>query len=237
MIQESRGELVDTEDESRRRRGLGRCGVFQGVSEEEMSEVVRKGVRIDLDRRQSLYRPDSEPALYVLVSGRVRVLRKRGDDVSVTLDYHGPGDLVGEDALLGGHSAEAVVIEPVEAVRVPVGVLRRAMTKDGRFAGRVLELVLARRLAFESRLEALVERPVESRVASFLVEAAARYGIPDSRGILVAVKFTHQEVASFVGSTRETVTLVLGELKRAGLIDTDRRRFIVVDNPGLAARV
>ncbi|MBT8465593.1 MAG: helix-turn-helix domain-containing protein, partial [Deltaproteobacteria bacterium] len=47
----------------------------------------------------------------------------------------------------------------------------------------------------------------------------------------------HQEIASYVGSTRETVTLVLGAFKRAGLIDTDHRRVVIRDIAGLRKRV
>jgi CRP-like cAMP-binding protein len=51
------------------------------------------------------------------------------------------------------------------------------------------------------------------------------------------VKFTHQEIASYVGSTRETVTLVLGAFKRSGVITTDHRRVVIRDIAGLRKRV
>jgi CRP-like cAMP-binding protein len=76
-------------------------------------------------------------------------------------------------------------------------------------------------------MEALLSRPVESRVADFLSEAVETHGINDSRGYLIGVKYTHLEIASYVGSTRETVTLVLGDLKRRGIIEIDQRRVVV----------
>jgi CRP-like cAMP-binding protein len=86
-------------------------------------------------------------------------------------------------------------------------------------------------------MESFLTRPVESRVADFVLEIASRHGVPDARGTLVATKYTHHEMASYVGSTRETVTLILGELKRRGLIDIDRRRVVVRDFERLRALI
>ena len=79
-------------------------------------------------------------------------------------------------------------------------------------------------------------RTVEARVADFVAQAAERHGIPESRGVLIGEKFTHIEIAEYVGATRETVTLVLGVLKRDGIIDTDHRRIVVRDAAGLRQR-
>ena len=90
-----------------------------------------------------------------------------------------------------------------------------------------------RRMEAERRIEALLSRTVESRVADFLLRAAESHGIQESRGRLIGVKFTHQEIANYVGSTRETVTLTLGDMKRRGLILFDHRRVVVQDEEAL----
>jgi CRP-like cAMP-binding protein len=124
-------------------------------------------------------------------------------------------------------------MERLEALRIPRRRLEAAMVADGRLAVRLVAMLSKRVGDLERRMEAFLTRPVESRVADFLVEASRRHGIPDSRGVLIGVKFTHQEIASYVGSTRETVTLVLGDLKRRGLIGTDHRRVIVHESEAL----
>ena len=64
---------------------------------------------------------------------------------------------------------------------------------------------------------------------------ATEYGIDDSRGTLVSLKITHQEMANLIGSTRETVSLTLSQFKRKGLIQTEGRRVILSDMEGLRA--
>jgi CRP-like cAMP-binding protein len=54
---------------------------------------------------------------------------------------------------------------------------------------------------------------------------------------LIGVKYTHQEIADYVGSTRETVTLTLGELKRRDLLLFDHRRIVVRDPDALSRAV
>ena len=132
---------------------------------------------------------------------------------------------------------ETVVLDYVEALRIPPRLIKMVMSEDLEFASAMHRLMGERRLVAERRIDALLTRSVESRVAEFLLDASSRHGIPDSRGILIGVKFTHQEIASYVGSTRETVTLVLGAFKRGGLITTDHRRVVIRDIAGLRKRV
>jgi CRP-like cAMP-binding protein len=79
-------------------------------------------------------------------------------------------------------------------------------------------------------------RNVEGRLAEFLLKAADRWGVPTPKGVLISAPITHLEIAQSIGSTRETVTLTLGALRREGLLDVAGRRLIVKDREALAAR-
>lgn len=222
--------------DARKQRILARSDLFAGLSEPVRVEVMRHSTIVRVERRRSLTRPQDR-ALFLIGSGRVRVIR-RVEGREITLGYRGAGELLGEESLFEPDlPIETLVHEQVEALRVPLTIVRRLMETHPAFAIQLTGLVGQRCLKAEARVQALLTRSVESRVAQFVLEAADRHGIPDSRGMLIGVKFTHQEMASYVGSTRETVTLILGELKRAGLIETDHRRIVVTDAQGLRARV
>ena len=222
--------------EERRSRILTRCRVFEALTAELRERVLSGSALIDADRRESLCM-SNDPAIFVIGSGRVRRVR-RTPERELTLGYYGPGDLVGEMSLVDSEARlETVVLDYVEALRIPPRLIRMVMSEDLEFASAMHRLMGERRLLAERRIDALLTRSVESRVAEFLLDASSRHGIPDSRGILIGVKFTHQEIASYVGSTRETVTLVLGAFKRAGVIATDHRRVVIKDIAGLRKRV
>ncbi len=189
--------------------------------------------------RTLLVQGDAASSVGFVGMGRVRLLRTIGELRTLAVGYRGAGDLVGE-AALGGvdcHRDSAVATEDVDALLVPVATVRALMAADQAFGSAIMATLVDRHAETEERLASMLFRNVESRLAEFLVKAAARWGIPEPRGVLIAAPFTHQEIASMVGSTRETVTLTLGDLRRQGLIQIDRRRIIVVEKDALRAKV
>ena len=81
-------------------------------------------------------------------------------------------------------------------------------------------------------MENVVFRKVSHRLAGLLVQWAEKYGQANGRGVVLKIRLTHQEMASLIGSSRETVTLTLGQLVDAGLIayDAADRRSIGIPN-------
>lgn len=222
---------------ARIRDGLGRCALFTGLDPAVLSELVAVCSVSRFARRRQVYGQQERPtAVFVLISGRVRVVRQSDDERVLTVGYLASGDILGETALLGGDSYRdaATATENGEAVRIPIGRVQELISYPS-FATGMLRLMLERRLEAERRIESLLSRTVESRVAEFLLDAAVRHGIDEARGILIGVKYTHQEIADYVGSTRETVTLTLGELKRRQLLSFDHRRAVICDVAALRA--
>lgn len=215
---------------------LNRCRVFDPLGPALREQVLKGSALVDAERREPLCLP-SDAAVFVIGSGRVRRVR-RTPDRELTLGYYGPGDVIGEMSLVDSElPLNTVALDYVEALRVPPKLMLSLIREDIEFAAAMHRLMGERRLIAEKRIDALLTRSVESRVAEFLMDASNRHGIPDSRGVLIGVKFTHQEIASYVGSTRETVTLVLGAFKRAGVITTDHRRVVIKDVDQLNDRV
>jgi CRP-like cAMP-binding protein len=208
---------------------LERSPILKTLGAGALADLSRQCNRATFERRATLHRQgDRGHHVYVVGSGRVRLLRAGREDRALTVAYRGPGALVGEDVLLDGEfHLEARAAERVEAVLIPLRHFRAVLSVEPELTLALLENILASRTRCERRMEALLSRPVESRVADFLSEAVDSHGIADSRGFLIGVKYTHLEIASYVGSTRETVTLVLGDLKRRGIIEIDQRRVVV----------
>ena len=95
------------------------------------------------------------------------------------------------------------------------------------------KLIGARRKALEAKVEDLVFRDVNARLAKLLLELAESYGTAVVAGVRIDVKLTHKELANLIGSTRETTTAALNDFRRRGLIANDKRRLIVVNCSGL----
>jgi CRP/FNR family transcriptional regulator, cyclic AMP receptor protein len=176
--------------------------------------------------------------LIMLSRGRARIERIAKDGHIVPLGYRGSGEILGESCLgrLAVYSENAVAMEETEVVRIPVDVVEEFVAADPAMGSPVLALLLARQRETEDRIESLLFRNVEGRVIEFLLKAAERWGVPSPKGTLISAPITHLEIAQSIGSTRETVTLTLGALRREGLLDVAGRRLIVKDRDALAGR-
>src|SRR6185312_4812974 len=115
------------------------------------------------------------------------------------------------------------------------GEFEKIVQKEGLIGFRLTKIVAQRRREVENKIEQLIFKDVNAKLAELLLRLAAEYGIEDARGILVALKITHQEMANLIGSTRETVSLTLSQFKRRRLIATEGRKVIISDTEALRA--
>ena len=222
------------------RRALEGCPPFSSLDQAAFERLLSLCTPVRFPRRGLLYEQGSRAdSLYVLAAGRVRVVRVASDNRTLTVAYRLPGELLGETALPDGDSyrATASAVEPVDAARLPIRVVTELLSDSPAFANRMIGLLVHRRLEAEGRIASLLSRSVESRVAEFLVDAAHRNGLTEARGVLIGMRYTHQEIADYVGSTRETVTLTLGDMRRQSLVCFDHRRIVITDAAGLAKLV
>lgn len=191
-----------------------------------------------LTRRQRLVQQGEPPRQVVLLgAGRVKVERVAEGRV-FPIGHRGPGEIVGETALAGAPLAteSATVVDEGDALVLPLAELRQLLADDPALRAAFGAALVERKLETEARLGSLLLCTVEARLLDFLRAAARRWGQPHPGGELVSAPFTHADIALLIGSTRETVTLLLGRLKRAGLISFDRRRIVIRDGEHLAAR-
>jgi CRP-like cAMP-binding protein len=127
-------------------------------------------------------------------------------------------------------------MEEAELVRIPLASVEELVASDFALGSALLNLLIARQREAEDRIASMLFRNVEARLAEFLLCAAERWGVPTPKGTLISAPITHLEIAQSIGSTRETVTLTLGALRRDGILDVAGRRLIVRDREALGTR-
>jgi CRP-like cAMP-binding protein len=221
-------------------RALKLCALFEPVSRETLEEAVAAAdIEVVSPGSTIVTQDERATAVVILGSGRARLERKVGAQTVVPLGYRGLGEVVGEACLVASVAAygeSAVAMDESEVVRLPVAAAQRFLREDPGLGAALLQLLLARQREMEDRIESLLFRNVEGRLVEFLLKAAARWGVSDPKGTMISAPITHFEIAQSIGSTRETVTITLGQLRREGLLDVSGRRIIVVDAVALAKR-
>lgn len=145
------------------------------------------------------------------------------------------GLTLGEDECMFGGVREFRAITTSECVlcRVPAVEFRRRVESSHALAVKLLQVsarkhqVLSRALARESFLS------VGERVARYLLAQAEYYGREEGDGVCITARFTHQEVADFVGTSRVAVSRCLRELEKQGLLEKRDRCFFLPDPAAL----
>lgn len=168
-----------------------------------------------------------EPASLALGSQQPRPLRRRGREL--TLHYVRKGQLFGELALVDDAPREtrAEVVDDAVVLVVRADAFERLATIRPGLALHVIRVLGRRQRELEAKMEALLFKGVPTRLAELLLRLAAEYGVDDSRGTLLATRFTHRELACLIGASRETVSQTLLDFARRNLVATDGRRLIL----------
>lgn len=167
----------------------------------------------------------------VIVSGRVKICEVTSDGQEVVLDFRGPGELLGELAVIDGkpRSSRVEAIEPVEVLAVAATAFNGLVAERPGIANVLLRDVVGRfRNADRKRIEFGAADTV-GRVAARLVEMVERFGTETTVGHEIDLRITQEELAGWTGASREAVAKALRSLRELGLITTERRRITVLD--------
>jgi CRP-like cAMP-binding protein len=226
------------QDEKRALWYLKKIPLLADLHHDVLQRLVEKVTLTEVRRRRVVYLPgDPGQAVYFVNGGRVKISKVTRDGKELTLAYRGPGEVFGELVLIDGGPREemAEAMENALITEIERGEFERLIQREGMVGYRLTKIVAERRREVENKIETLIFKDVNAKLAELLLRLAVEYGVEDERGTLVALKITHQEMANLIGSTRETVSLTLSQFKRKGLILTDGRKVILADRDGLKA--
>jgi len=214
-----------------------RCELFEQLDDDQIRALEAKSQIKTFDRKSLVYLPeDSGDSVMLVVSGRVRIYHITSEGKEALLAFIDPGELFGELTLVGQAEREefAETMEKSQIVKIPGEEIRRLMEQHPQITLGLTRLIGLRRQKFERRLKSLMFQPNRERLIHLLLELAERYAVPHTEGIALRIKLSHQEMANLIGSTRETVTVVLGELQLEKLVAVRRRQVILKNVEALA---
>ena len=213
---------------------------FLGVlGDDERRALEERARRADLGAGERLLQ-QGEPgdSVVLIVQGRAKVSYVTREGRELVLRFCGPGELVGELAVLDQRPrlSSVTALEPMQVLVVPA---RDFVALLGSMPGITLELsrMLSRRFrdADLKRVEFGASDTV-GRVAARLVELAESHGEPTDEGIRITLPISQDELGAWTGASRAGVAAALRTLRELGWITTERRRLTVRDVDSLARR-
>ena len=208
------------------------------LSEQTVSQFAECSVVLDVRRRRFVYRAgDQADALYAIVRGRIKLCRiEPQTDREAVIDILPEGALFGESALYsraGRRQNCAVAYESCTLLKIPSEQFRLGMAAEPLLHEYTFQLIGQRLEHAEQRLADFALNAIPARLDRLLADFSDRYGVRESAGVLIDIPLPHREIASIVGSTRESVTVRLNAMRREGTIEFVNRRILVKRPEGL----
>ena len=186
------------------------------------------------ERNKTIFFPgDPAERVYFLSKGAVKLSRvyEAGEEITVALLRE--NSVFGVLSLITGDRSDrfyhAVAFTPVELMSLQANQVGAALKEHPELSSIMLRGLSSRILQTEMMIETLAHRDMGSRLVSFLLILCRDFGVPGESGITIDLKLSHQAIAEAIGSTRVTVTRLLGDLREQSMISIHKKKITVHD--------
>jgi len=212
------------------RKVLEKVPLFSGLSDASIAHLLQATVRKRYEKDTVLVEENEMgETLYMIITGRVKVTNIGPDGKEVILSVLGPGEFFGEMSLLDREPRSANV---VSMIKTEMMLLRRReflnlLEGNKELLSKLLSTISGRLRHANQQIRSLALLDVLGRIARLLLDCSRKDGKKLLNGSIVFRRPTHQEIASMVGTSRETVSRMIGDLSRDGYIKISGKDIII----------
>ena len=212
--------------------------LFRDLTREQLAWVNERLRRTAYPANTTVFSVE-QPAevVYIVYSGTTRIHVEQMSGSDVIIDISGPGDVMGEMAVIEGvgRSASALTLEDSVLLWMDRASFMEALRTIPTVSINLIRILSNRLRHANDRIQSFASLNVDGRVARHILAYAHKYGKQQPNGdLLIPIRLTQSDVAELVGSTRESVNKIMSYLRRRKLISIDRDyRITVHDAAGL----
>jgi CRP/FNR family cyclic AMP-dependent transcriptional regulator len=185
---------------------------------------------------------EDEPSdhIYLIANGRVKIGSYKEDGKEIVKAILSQGEIFGELALAGEDRrpdfAQALD-DDTTVCPMSIEDMQELMANNKPLNLKIIKMIGLRIKKLERKVESLVFKDARTRIIEFLHDMAMERGKKVGFETMFKNYLTHKDIASLTGTSRQTVTTVLNELKDKNIINFDRRRFLIRDMDKLAIEI
>ncbi|MCR9288096.1 MAG: Crp/Fnr family transcriptional regulator [Bacteroidetes bacterium] len=217
---------------------LSNFPLFQLLNEDEKYHLESRFEKKIKPKYSYIYLPD-EPSdtIYFLAKGTIKIGTHSDDGKEVIKSLIHPTAMFGELGLIGEKKRQdfaQALKEEVTLYTLKVEDFKKLMRSNYGLCDRVMQLFGSRLLRAENKLESLIFKDARTRIIDFIKDSVIARGRRIGYEMLLKHSLTHQDIANITCTSRQTVTLVLNELRKSDLIYFNRGKILVRDMAKLA---
>jgi CRP-like cAMP-binding protein len=204
---------------------LKRQALFSGFSDDDLDEILSGGIVRSLNARHVLFlEGDTGNAVYIVLEGQVKVSVHSGQRREVILNIAGPGELIGEIAVLDGgpRTAAAMTLEPVKLLHLGRESIMPVLERNPAAMLKILRLLCTRLRTTNQMVEEILFHSGASRLARAILRLAESHGLAEAEGCCrIPLHLPHTALGAQAGLHRESVGRQLRAWENAGVLVSD----------------
>lgn len=209
---------------------------FEGLDAADLDTVLQSARPLRMEKDTAIFEQDGEAhSFFVLLDGKVRVVKSTVDGQQVILRYIVPGELLGIAQALGRATYPATAIAVVDCVLLcwPGRLWSEFAAAFPAFGTTTYKTVGARLSDMQAQVIEMATEQVERRVAHALLRLAHQSGRKTDKGVLIDFPLSRQDIAEMTGTTLHTVSRLLTAWEERGLVSGGRMQVCLTDPHGL----
>ena len=198
--------------------------------------VIRRGTRRSYAPGKAFFRQgEKHDGIHVIETGIVRSCYAAPSGREITLAYWTPGHFVGGPEIFGGgeHMWSSIAVEQSHALWLPGKELMSLIRSIPDLALGLIEGLVHKGKCYSALLQFLGTKPMSKRLAHLLLTLVERHGATSGQTVVITRKYTHEQLASMIGATRQWVSITLDRMEREGLTTQHDGCIVVLDRPRL----
>jgi len=206
--------------------------VLDQLSPEQLRDLDKTGITRKLEKGDYIFRSgESSGGVYFLKSGKVKVSHLASSGKEVILWFCFGGDIFGlaESMQCGEREVNAFACEQSEILSIPQDKFNSFLFKNPQVMFLLLQVMTSRLRCLSETLANVAGEQVSKRFARLLFWLCARYGRSEGDCMVMNVQLTHQEIADMIGATRQTVTSLMGDYRRNGILKINEHVIHIIN--------
>ena len=212
---------------------LLKVGIFQGLTEAQIAAVQEMMVEDSFCKGECLFSQDQTAEwLFLLLKGWVKMIRQSANGADTIIEVFSAGDELTASFLIEGRSyiASAQGLTDGLIIKVSKDNFMRLLGNWPALSGNIMREMGTKCRKLMENLTSLAVYNGQGRLCNVIVDLTRRYGVfGDSRGVILDLCLTRQDLADICGTTPETTFRTLRRLREERLIAWEGRRFYIPD--------
>jgi CRP/FNR family transcriptional regulator len=206
--------------------------IFSFLSDEELIKIIDKTGHKSYKKGEMLIsQGEKSDTLFIINSGQVKLTKLTPEGKEQIVHIFSEGDFFGELSLFKSeetYNFDAYAICDVNICTLSKKEMNEIIMANPEISLKLLQVIAKRLTETENLAQNLATNDAEIRIAAMLIEFSEKYGIKTKEGIEIKLPINREEMANYVGVTRETISRKLNSFEALGIIGFRGNKFLIV---------